>query len=123
MAKRSVPPEPAASEHADDDALLREALKGVAPLRESGKASLQRPPPAPVPVQTLREDEQVLRDSLSDQMPIEAGLETGEELVFLRSGLANQLLKKLRRGHWSIQDHLDLHGLRVEPARALLEAF
>ncbi|MEO8188594.1 MAG: Smr/MutS family protein, partial [Burkholderiaceae bacterium] len=33
------------------------------------------------------------------------------------------LAKKLRRGHWSIQDHLDLHGLHVEPARALLVSF
>ncbi len=123
MAKRPIPREPPAAENADDEALLREALKGVAPLRASGKARLQRPPPAPVPVQTLREDEQVLRDSLSDEIPLEAGLETGEELVFLRSGLSNQLLKKLRRGHWSIQDHLDLHGLHVEPARALLVSF
>jgi DNA-nicking Smr family endonuclease len=123
MPKRQSNPEPVAAEEADEEALLRDALKGVAPLRDSGKASLQRPPPAPIPVQSLREDEQVLQDSLSDQLPVEVGLETGEELVFLRQGLTNQILKKLRRGFWSTQDQLDLHGLRTEEARALLVDF
>lgn len=123
MVKRPVTAKPPAAEDADEETFLREALKGVAPLRNPGKASLQRPPPAPMPVQTRRDDEQVLQDSLSDQMPMEIGLETGEELVFLRNGLSNQILKKLRRGHWSIQDHLDLHGLRTEEARALLVSF
>ena len=77
MPKRPVTPEPPAAENADEEALLRDALKGVAPLRDPGRASLQRPLPAPIPVQTLREDEQALRDSLSDQMPMEIGLETG----------------------------------------------
>jgi DNA-nicking Smr family endonuclease len=123
MPKRPVVPEPVAAEDADEEALLRDALKGVAPLRNPGKARLQRPPPAPIPVQTLRDDEQVLHDSLSDQVPIEVGLETGEELVFLRNGLSNLILKKLRRGFWATQDHLDLHGLRSEEARTLLVSF
>jgi len=123
MPKRPPTPEPASTEDADAEALLRDALKGVAPLRNSGKASLQRPPPAPIPLQTLREDEQVLQDSLSDQLPMEVGLETGDELLFLRDGLSNQILKKLRRGFWATQDHLDLHGLRTEEARTLLVAF
>ena len=123
MAKRPVNPESPAVENADEEALLRDALKGVAPLRDPGKASLQRPPPTPIPVQTLREEERVLQDSLSDQIPMEIGLETGEELMFLRNGLPNQILKKLRRGFWATQDHLDLHGLRSEEARALLVSF
>ena len=123
MAKRPPTPVPPAEENADEEALLREALKGVAPLRNAGKASLQRPPPAPIPVQTLRDDEQVLQDSLSDRMPMEIGLETGDELLFLRDGLSNQILKKLRRGYWATQDQLDLHGLRTEEARALMVNF
>jgi DNA-nicking Smr family endonuclease len=123
MPKRPVIPEPPAEEPADDEALLREALRDVAPITDPGKATLRRQPPRPVPVQRLRDDEQVLQDSLSDQMPMEVGVETGEELVFLRNGLSNQILKKLRRGYWSIQDQLDLHGLRAEEARALLVSF
>jgi len=123
MPKRPVKPEPPAEEPADDEALLREALKDVAPLPDPGKATLRGPPPKPIPVQKLRDNQQVLQDSLSDQIPFEVGLETGDELVFLRDGLSNMVLRKLRRGHWVTQDELDLHGLRSEEARQLLVAF
>ena len=43
--------------------------------------------------------------------------------MFLRNGLSSQILKKLRRGFWATQDHLDLHGLRSEEARTLLVSF
>jgi DNA-nicking Smr family endonuclease len=123
MPKRPATPEPLSAEVADEEALLREALKGVAPLRHSGKAGTRPPPPPPVPVQALREDEQVLVDSLSDVTPVEVGTETGEELVFLRPGLANLVLKKLRRGFWATQDQLDLHGSRTDEARQLMVDF
>jgi DNA-nicking Smr family endonuclease len=123
MAKRPVAPAPPAEEPADDEALLREALKDVAPIPDSGKATLRRQRARPVPAQRLRDDQQVLQDSLSDHVPFEVGLETGDELVFLRDGLSNMVLRKLRRGHWVTQDQLDLHGLRSEEARQLLVAF
>ena len=31
--------------------------------------------------------------------------------MFLRPGLPRDILRKLRRTHWVIQDHLDLHGM------------
>ena len=123
MAKRPVKPEPPSEEPADDEALLREALKDVAPIPDPGKATLRRQPPRPVAVQRLRDNEQVLQDSLSDHIPLEAGLETGDELVFLRDGLSNVVVRKLRRGHWVTQDQLDLHGLRSGEARQLMVAF
>jgi len=50
-------------------------------------------------------------------------METGEELVFLRPGLSREILKRLRRGHWVVQEHLDLHGMNTEQARHLLAQF
>ena len=123
MAKRPVKPEPPPAGTEDDEALLREALKDVAPIPDRGKATLRRQPPKPIPVQKLRDDQQVLQDSLSNQIPFEVGLETGDELVFLRDGLSNMVLRNLRRGHWVNQDELDLHGSRSEEARQLLVAF
>ncbi|HWA14241.1 MAG TPA: Smr/MutS family protein [Burkholderiales bacterium] len=120
MPKPSNPPIP---EAADEETLLREALRDVAPLPDTGKARLDKARPAPLPVQRLRDDEQVLADSLSDELPLEPGLETGEELVFLRPGLPAQLLRKLKRGDWSVQDELDLHGARTDEARALFTGF
>ena len=44
--------------------------------------------------------------------------EPGEPLKYLRPGHSPDLLKKLRRGHWPVEDELDLHGLnRLEAAR------
>ena len=46
----------------------------------------------------------------------------GEPLKYLRPGHSPDLLKKLRRGHWPVEDELDLHGLnRVQAARVLSE--
>jgi len=46
--------------------------------------------------------------------------EGGEPLKFLRPGHSPDLLRKLRRGHWRIEDELDLHGMsRVQAERAL----
>ncbi|HYJ17716.1 MAG TPA: Smr/MutS family protein [Burkholderiales bacterium] len=123
MPKRPAAQKPESVEPADEASLLREALKGVAPIPDPGKASLRKSPPAPIPVQQMRDDQLVLADSLSDNVQLEIGLETGEELVFLRNGLPKDLLRKLRRGNWVIQDQLDLHGLRSDEARQLLAEF
>ena len=122
MRKHPKKPDTAPGASGDEEA-LREALKDVAPLVHADRANLRNAPPPPLPVQRERDDRQVLADSLSDDNPYEAGLETGDELVFLRSGLSNQVLRKLRRGQWVIQDHFDLHGLRTDEARPLLSGF
>ncbi len=107
----------------DEEELLRAALDGVIPLAPPNRARLARPRPRPIATQRQRDEREVLRDTLSDAPAWELGLETGEELLFLRDGLSAQHLKKLRRGHWIVQDHLDLHGLTVPEARALTAAF
>ena len=76
-----------------------------------------------MPRQREQDDRQVLADSLSDEAPLEAALESGEALAFLRDGMSSQVLRKLRSGFWSVQDELDLHGLRSEEARELLAQF
>ncbi len=114
---------PIVPEEADDAALLREALEGVAPLPHPGRVIHKTSKPAPVPVQRLADEAQVLADSLSDDAPLDAAIESGDELVFLRNGLSTQIVRKLRRGYWAEQDHLDLHGLRSDAARELLVDF
>jgi DNA-nicking Smr family endonuclease len=42
---------------------------------------------------------------------------------YLRAGLQRDLLRKLRRGHWRIQDEADLHGLTADEASHALEDF
>ena len=47
----------------------------------------------------------------------------GEEIGFRRPGVADRTFRRLRRGDFSIQAELDLHGLTVEPARRILRTF
>ena len=106
-----------------EDELFRASVSDVTPLPRPDRAALDRPLPHPVPLQRLRDDRAVLQDSLSDHLAWDSGIETGEELSFARSGIGQQTLRKLRRGHWVVQDELDLHGLTTPEARALLVEF
>jgi DNA-nicking Smr family endonuclease len=108
---------------AEEIDLLRATLADVTPLPRSNRARLTAPPPRPVAAQRLRDERAALRDSLSPLSPWDSGLETGEELVYLRPGLPPLTLRKLRRGHWVIQDEIDLHGLTTPEAHALLASF
>ena len=49
--------------------------------------------------------------------------EVGEPLKFLRPGHSPDLLRKLRRGQWRVEDELDLHGLNRIQAGHAVSAF
>ena len=102
---------------------LRELLPDVTPLRPLNRAHAAKPRPGPIAGQRLRDDRDVLDASLSDADPWDSGFEAGDELNFLRPGLATDTLRKLRCGHWVTQDEIDLHGLTVAEARPALVAF
>ncbi len=108
----------------DDDAdAFREAVKDVQPLPDKGRVVHAPERPTPLARQREQDDRQVLADSLSSEAPMEAALESGEALAYVREGMSSQVLRKLRSGFWSVQDELDLHGLRSEEARDLLAQF
>jgi DNA-nicking Smr family endonuclease len=49
----------------------------------------------------------------------EAGLDEAG-LSFVRNGYPPGILRRLRRGHWRVEDSLDLHGMnRIEAERAV----
>ena len=109
-----------ASQPEDDE--FRRATRDVEPLPAPRRQRLSRPPTAPVPAQTRRDERAVLEESLRGPRSVDDAIESGEELVFLREGLSRQVLRKLRRGHWVVQDHLDLHGMnRVQAAASVAE--
>jgi len=111
------------SEQDDDETkLFREAVKGARPLKTPRLHHLP-PRPKPVPQQFIRDEQQALRDSLSDDYIPAHELESGEELLYLREGHAPDILSKLRRGHWVVQASIDLHGLVVDEARLYVAEF
>ena len=103
--------------------LFVNAAGAVKPLPDKRKAHLKAEQPAPVPVQQQRDDAAVLRESLSDGFDASTLLETDEALSYRRPGIAPEVARKLRRGEWSIQREIDLHGLRTEEARDALGSF
>ena len=64
-----------------------------------------------------------LVESLAGPISWDQSIETGNEPSYLRSGLARDVLRKLRRGHWVVQDAVDLHGLDRQEARSSLAEF
>jgi len=106
----------------DDVELFRAETADVRPLAAQPRVPAARPRPAPTPVQ--RElDERAALDQLLDDPGPQEGLETGEELAFLRPGYQKRYLARLRRGHYAIEDHVDLHGLVEASAGQVLLAF
>jgi DNA-nicking Smr family endonuclease len=106
-----------------DDEDLRRALEGVEPLAGSRRAHFPPRPAAPVPHQTRRDEQSVLRESLAAPLSVDDALDSGEEMVFLREGLSRQLLRKLRRGHWVVEEQLDLHGMNRQQAAGNVSEF
>jgi len=99
------------------------AVGPVHALPDPGRADVQRPRPAPEPLQRLRDEQEALREALSDEVDIESLLLTDDGLSFRRAGIGPDVVTKLRRGHWAIQSQIDLHGLRRDEAREALAGF
>ncbi|MDB5842943.1 MAG: hypothetical protein JWP79_253 [Polaromonas sp.] len=99
-------------------------VMALAPQHRPGlKASLERARPAPVAEQRQRDELAVMQEALSDGFDVENLLDTDEALSFRRPGIGVDVVRKLRRGNWSIQRQLDLHGFRREDARNALGVF
>jgi DNA-nicking Smr family endonuclease len=119
MTRRRAGYEPAA----DPAREFLDAVQDVQPLPDRGRVVHAPKPRAPLPLQRLEDDRHVLQDSLSDAPEADLELDSGDALSFTRPGVSRQVLRKLRGGHWARQDQLDLHGARVDEARALLVQF
>ena len=102
---------------------FRAVVGEVTPLAIKQRVEHDRPPHPPIPRQRIEDNQQVLIASVSDEFEIDTLLHTDADLSFRRPGIGPDVLRKLRRGEWVIQDHLDLHGARVDEARELLAAF
>jgi DNA-nicking Smr family endonuclease len=105
-----------------DDEDFRRALDGVEPLPQPRRVLRKPSPPPPLPRQSREDERAALAESLDGPASVDDSMDTGEELAFLRDGMSRQVLRKLRRGHWVIEDSLDLHGMnRIEAALSVNE--
>jgi DNA-nicking Smr family endonuclease len=103
--------------------LFINAAGAVQPLPDMRKALLKKERPAAFPLQQKLDDAAVLREAISDEFDVSTLLDTDDHLSFRRPGIGPDVTRKLRKGEWSIQRQLDLHGLRSDDAREALGAF
>lgn len=101
----------------DDFSLFRKEVADAKPVVSGRRVLLRQAKPKPVPLQLLKDEQNVLREALQDALPWAEDVEHSESLTFLRPGLPRRILRKLRGGEWVVQDELDLHGLRTDEAK------
>ncbi len=108
---------------ASEKDLFKRAAGVVQPVPDKRRAVLKKTPPPPKPMQFKLDEEAVLIEAISDEFDVSTLLETDDLLSFRRPGIGTDVTRKLRRGDWSIQRQLDLHGLRRDEARETLSFF
>lgn len=107
----------------DDDAqLFREAIGHVRPLKQEPAAAPTRPRPAPEPLQAIL-DEARVREELLTHAFDPAAIEAGDEIIYLKTGQSPRLLKRLRRGQFSVRAEIDLHEMSSAVAREAIRLF
>ena len=97
-----------------DRALFLQAVGQVRPLAQQ-YIKIERPKPKARGPGNDRTRFATLLDDYTP--PIDGYSGSGGPVQYRRDGVQIQTLRKLRRGHYRIDNELDLHGLTVEEAR------
>jgi DNA-nicking Smr family endonuclease len=106
-----------------DKELFRSALTDVIPITPHGCIVPVPNRPPPIPLSRMRDEREVIYESMHDPIRWDEATENGDELSFVRPGLSRLILRRLRRGEWVSQAELDLHGLTRLDAKIELASF
>ena len=128
MAKQRPPPGVLVDAVAADAEAFRAAVRDVTPLAQMPAAAAVT---KPKPRGRLRKPAASMTENLDETMPL-IGIEGASAadavtvdgiLSFQRAGVRIQVMRRLRRGLYPIDDELDLHGLTQSAARNQLADF
>ncbi|MBA4255689.1 MAG: DNA mismatch repair protein MutS [Polaromonas sp.] len=95
----------------------------VLPLRAQRRALIEQARALPHARQREKDEQAVMVEAISDDFDVESLLDTDEALSYRRPGIGQDVVRKLRKGQWSLQGQIDLHGLRSDEARTALAQF
>lgn len=104
----------------DDAALFRSAIGPVKPLANAEAAPRKLPPK---PRARMAERDEIDARSEFRRGLDEMELQAGDALSYRREQLPPRLFQRLKRGQFSAQDELDLHGATALQAEGLLRQF
>jgi DNA-nicking Smr family endonuclease len=103
--------------------LFVRAVGAVKPIPIKARVLNLSKRPEPRPLQQDLDDQAALLESMSDEFDVSTLLDVDDQLSFRRPGIGTDITRKLRKGEWSLQGQLDLHGLRSDEAREALGQF
>jgi DNA-nicking Smr family endonuclease len=106
-----APPAKAAEEKSEDELFLH-AFADVAPLNKGGRDVA----PPSEPARTVPEPPQTFARMLEENIEFEMDY-THEFITGQVRGLDAKIFRKLKAGEFSVQAHLDLHGMNADQAR------
>ena len=111
---------------ADEDSLFRKAMADVNPLPAGPRKKVPLQSPGRQYPRFLAMEEIQAYTELVDLVAGEGPFELSSSDEYIDGavlGISPQVLKKLREGYFSYQDHLDLHGLNRRQAREEVRDF
>ena len=106
----------------DDAALFRSAIGEVTPMRPVEPPAAVKPRPKPR-ARMAEQDESEALGEFARLLRSSKPLEAGDTASYRRDNLPPQMFQRLKRGQYSVQDELDLHGATVVQAENLLRQF
>lgn len=110
-----------------DRALFRELVKDAKPLSGGPRADVGRRKPPPHARHSAADEVEALEASQLAMNPSpmswDIGADIEDEQSYLRGGVSPDLLRKLRRGEWTINGEIDLHNHTQDEAHAALLEF
>ena len=112
---------PRPSDEDEDAALFRDAVGPVIALPESSPPP-RKPPPRPV-ARMAERDELDARSEFRLGLQDLSAFAAGDTLAHRRETLPASVFQKLKRGQFSAQEELDLHGATMAQAESLLRQF
>ena len=105
----------------EDKSLFAQAVGPVRSIRAPQQV-IHRSKPEPEPRQALLDEARVVGELMSSA--IDPGdIEVGEEISYVKEGVAPRVLRNLKRGQYSIRDEIDLHQMTVAVARDAMKQF
>ena len=105
-----------------DSISFADMLDGVKVLATTDKVVHDSPKPRPVPVQSARDEQRIMQELLVSPNEFEE-MQPGDSLSYVQPGIQKQVFRKLKRGQYSIEAELDLHGLTRDEAQQQLNEF
>lgn len=107
--------------HSEGNALFRSAVNDAQPLSVRKRHQLKTTTSGQERPQH-RDEQQMLQDSISSESDLSVP-ELIDDMSFQRSSVTRKIMRELRRGKYTVQEEIDLHGCTRPEAEPALRTF